>query len=363
MAVDQGNEQRGPSEIRSELKKYDLEPIPYDALLHTLGLEKDIVSEELKTSVRKSAWYSTDNGRVIVEIRNHDKLKNPPQGLLYISDLDDTLFGATAWHNEEFRRLSTDPKLRKRGINFFEDQGRDLYDHSKMTLPGIGEPRYTPLVNTILDSIYAWALEKGQPPEQAREATLSAFNRIKDDIASNGESCLDNYPLDEDVVECLLGNHTVEFVYEHFAKYFLEGTEERSTRAMVTRGKIEGPFGQVYKVHTAGVLDRGLGTDVVLYTNDLKADALPILYQLFPNAVNNGTRIFDDNPTEVDKYVSWAGDHGVRNWEVIRVIHPGIKRVNFLGSNKPDTTWGKGDIRYELYRASPDAPKTDLPTS
>lgn len=360
--VDQAGkqEQKGMHEFAPELKQYSLEPIQPDRLLRTLELNMDLIPDSLRDSVEKSNWFSTDNGRILIEVRNQTKLDNPPHGLLYISDLDDTLFAATQWHEEEFKRLSTDPKLLNRGIRISKERAKDLYDHSKMTLPEINEPRYTPKVNLVLASIYARALERREPPEQVWEKTLAAFNEIKDNLASGGEKTLDKYELDEDVVECLLGNHTAEFIYESFAKYFLEGTEERGTRAIVTRGTVEGPFGQVYKIHTSGVLDRGFGADVVLYTNDLKADALPILYQLIPGAIKNGTRVFDDNPLEIDNYLSWAKENGIRNWEIIGVRQPTAKRKDYVTSTQPNVIWGKEDLRFDLYFASDDSPRNPL---
>lgn len=360
--VDQAGrqEQIEMHESSSALKQFELELINPEVLLQTLDLNTNIIPDQLKDSVKKSNWFSTDNGRILIEVRNQTKLDHPPHGLLYISDLDDTLFAATQWHEEEFRRLSTDPNLLNRGIRISKEKAKDLYDHSKMTLPGINEPRYTPKVNLILASIYASSLERGEPPEQAWETTLAAFNEVKDNLASGGEKTLDKYELDEDVVRCLLGNHTAEFIYEYFSKYFLEGTEERGTRAIVTRGTVEGPFGQVYKIHTAGVLDRGLGADIVLYTNDLKADALPVLYQLIPDAIENGTRVFDDNPLEIDNYLSWAKEIGIRNWEIIGVRHPTAKRKDYITSNKSNITWGKEDVRFDLYFASDDSPKNPL---
>ena len=139
-----------------------------------------------------------------------------------------------------------------------------------------------------------------------------------------------------------------------------QGTEEKGIRAIVSRGTIEDAFGQVYKLHTSGILEKGLGTDIVLYTTDLKAEYLPILYHLLPNAKEFGTRVFDDNPDEVDEYISWAKEYKLSNWEVIRVVHAGTKRVNYLGSDNPDATWGNQAPRFELYSASDDAPKTDL---
>ncbi|MEK7186476.1 MAG: hypothetical protein AAB675_03885 [Patescibacteria group bacterium] len=354
-------EQKPNQEAGRILREFNLVPIPQGEILKILDLNVEVIPESLKASVQKSEWFSADSGSVLVELRNRAKLYQEPQGLLYVSDFDDTLFAATQWHNEEFRRLATDPSLQGRGINIPEDVGKRLYGKSKFTLPGTNAQRYHPKVNLILASIYAKAIERGEPQEQAEEKTDNAFNKIKDDLIMEGKISLENYDIDEDILRCLLGNHTNEYVYPAFARYFSEGTEEKGIRTIVSRGTIEDAFGQVYKLHTSGILEQGLGTDIVLYTTDLKAEYLPILYQLLPDSSGNGTRVFDDNPDEIDEYISWAKEHKLSNWEVIRVVHAETKRVNYLGSNNPDTTWGNQTPRFELYSASDDAPKTDLP--
>ena len=82
-------------------------------------------------------------------------------------------------------------------------------------------------MNLILASIYAKAIERGEPQEQAEEKTDNAFNKIKDDLIMEGKISLENYDIDEDILRCLLGNHTNEYVYPAFARYFSEGTEEK----------------------------------------------------------------------------------------------------------------------------------------
>lgn len=357
-----GPEQKPNQEARRTLREFNLVPIPQGEILQTLDLNSEVIPESLKASVQKSEWFSADEGRVLVELRNRPKLYQEAQGLLYVSDFDDTLFAATSWHNEEFKRLANDDNLKRRGIKIPEDVGEKLYKKSKFTLRTKAQ-RYHPKVNLILASIYAKAVERREPQDQAEERVDTALNKIKDDLIMEGKTSLGRYEIDEDILRCLLGNHTNEYVYPSFARYFSEGTEEKGTRAIVSRGTIEDAFGQVYKLHTSGLLEHGLGTDIVLYTTDLKAEYLPILYELLPNASEIGTRVFDDNTDEIDEYISWARKHGLKNWEVIRVVHEGAKREEFLTKKvKPSLTWGENSApRFELYRASDDAPKSDLP--
>ena len=51
--------------------------------------------------------------------------------------------------------------------------------------------------------------------------------RSKDDLDYGRKNFPENYDIDEDILRCLLGNHTNEYVYPAFARYFSEGTEEK----------------------------------------------------------------------------------------------------------------------------------------
>lgn len=355
-------EQKPNQEAGRILREFNLVPIPQGEILKTLDLNTEVIPESLKASVQKSEWFSVDNGKVLVELRNRTRIDKENQGLLYVSDFDDTLFAATEWHNEEFQRLSEDQNLKDRGIKIPIEEGRKLYEKSKFTL-GTKTQRYHPKINLILASIYAQAVKREEPNDQIWERIGTALDNLKDDLILEGKTSLERYEIDEDIMRCLLGNNTDKYVYKTFANYFSQGTEEKGMRAIVSRGTAEDAFGQIYKLHTSGILQQGLGTDIVLYTTDLKAEYLPILYQLLPNASETGTRVFDDNTDEIDEYISWAREHGLRNWEVIRVVHEGAKREEFLPKTvKPSLTWGENSApRFELYRASDDAPKTDLP--
>jgi hypothetical protein len=345
-----------PQSAEFEVPQLILESIPQDKLFTVLGLDNNLSSQELLDSVQKGIWYRSLDGKTVIEVRHQDKLKKS-QGLLEVSDFDDTLMKATLWHQEEYKRVAGSDALRDRGITISYDKAKQMYEFSKVTPPNVNEPRYTPRINLILASYYAQALEKGQPHEQAWEGMLTIQNEIKTKLmTAEDENFLLEYSLDPDIVDCLLDNHTIDYLNTDFVEDFLEGTEEHDIRAVATRGKIEGPFGQIYKVHTSEIVDRGYGLDIVLYSNDLKAEALAAFYQLVPQALQNGTRVYDDNPSEIDKFIAWGKDHGIRNLEVIRVNHPDAKRKDFVvDTPKIMQTHEQTGTKYDLYFASEDA--------
>lgn len=332
-----------------------LEVIPDEDVRERLELTSPLLPDSLLTSVAQSSWYTTDNGRIMLEVRNKEKLKQPIKGILYLSDLDDTLIATTDWHKTEYHLLSKHQALMKRNVTISPDRAKHLYDRSKMNIPGIREARYTPKVNIILASLFAKALERGEPPDASWEKTIEACLEIQGRLITEGETHLDAYDQDEDIVKCLVDNPTSEFVFDDIAEDLLNGTDEADMRVLGTRGKIEGILGQVYKMHTTDLLNRGQKVDMVIYTNDLKAVAFPLLYDMVPKARENGMRIYDDNPSEIDNYLDWAKENGVTNLEVIGVRHPTAKRKNTLVSHEPIMRTGEEpNTTYDLYFSSHD---------
>lgn len=309
--------------------------IPPDKLLTALDFS-NFNDPDLKESIMKSQWFSIGNGRTMIEVRNSQALDESNNGRVVATDFDDTIMDTSGWHKEEYTLLSESDELRKRGIDISYDKAKELYELSKITLPQVKEPRYTPRVNLILASTYAKALERGEPEPQAWEKVLTIFNQLKDDVYHKGEEELSSKAIDSEIIDIFAHNHTSSFIYQDFVSDILEGSEPGDARVVLTRGKIEGPLGQIHKVHSSGIMDKGI--DLIMYTIDLKADTLELIQSLFKEQVRRGIIIYDDNPKEIKYYVDWVKNHKVGKVEVIGVRHPKAKRKDFKVEVQPVVT-------------------------
>jgi len=99
------------------------------------------------------------------------------------------------------------------------------------------------------------------------------------------------------IVGIFNNNSPADFTYQDYIEDILGGTESDDLKVIASRGKIEGPLGQVQKIHGTGIMDRGVGT--VIYTNDLKAEALVLLPQMFAYLKDRLIRIYDEHPKVV----------------------------------------------------------------
>jgi len=146
----------------------DMEQISQGKLFKELGLLGYDIPPEVFESVQKSQWFTIDNGRVVVEIRNPDVLSTTRTGGMRISDADDTIFSATNWHKQEYEQLATSKELQARNIHITADQAKQIYEMSKITVKGKAEkePRYTPRLNIALLSLYGRAMEFGGKTSQ-----------------------------------------------------------------------------------------------------------------------------------------------------------------------------------------------------
>lgn len=224
----------------------DVSQIPEESLLQQLGLDSLEMPKQVVESARKSQWYSIDNGRIILEVRNPNILKSSRSGSLQLSDFDDTIFGSNNQHKDEYQLLENDPKLNSRGIHITTKRAEDIYQLSKILVPGFAdkEPRYTPRLNLVLLTMYANAL-KTMPETEAFAQISRELKKI--DALINKENYIASYAIDPDILNIYKSTDLGKFLYRDFAEDFLTGTEPQDMRVIVTRGKIGGLLGQIQK--------------------------------------------------------------------------------------------------------------------
>ncbi len=329
-------------EDRSSHRFVTIERIPQLILARELNFLHPTFSEEDLQSIAKSEWYSIDRGKYYLEVRNpnfQDKLN----GGAFIIDFDDCIFKSTQWHKKEYERIATSEELKKRGVSITVEEARNIYQHSKIKIPGKSErePRYTPLLNIILLTQFVKQLEIGVGRDQAWQEMI----RVKDEIAAtvhgNNEQCLSEFPIDQDIIDIFVNNHPSEFVYTDLSDLiFNNPIVSHDLKIIATRGKIEGALGQAYKLHASGIMEKGV--DLVLYTNDQKADAIILLSRLFPQLQEMHIRAIDDNPDEILPYRELARSRGIGNLKLIHIRHPDAKRRDAIVDENEQP-----DFRYE----------------
>lgn len=319
--------------IGSEGHVFSIEQIPKEQALSRLGFTSHEYSPGLIDSITASDWYAVDGGRIITEVRNPDILVVPRPGMIKISDLDDTIMSATRWHANEYLLMAQffiQRGLLHGDVNDVIGQMKNLYESSKLIVPGKAEEeaRYTPMANIALLSKYSQSIQSGQSEALAYEATLA----LAREIAQNGGAHLDVYPMDSDISRILIDeNPTAKYVYsdyvrEVFSPYASSGP--KGLHVIATRGAIEGPLGQIHKVHSSGIMEEGV--DMTIYTNDLKSEVLRLIAQFLPWTDGQLTQFIDDNPKEVAKLLNEVKKYGIKNFEVAMVRHADAKRRDGL---------------------------------
>lgn len=298
------------------------------------------ITRPFSDSLKRSHWFSLEKGRVVFEIRHPEKLMDHRAekiSIIRVSDYDDCLMSATRWHQSEFEKVSSDPRLVQRGIAVEPAAAKILYEKSKIFVPGkaVGEKRYTPRLNLVLLSVMGEHLSLGTSPEQAIDEVEEWRQLLLSGVALQGDTAIKRQTYDHDFMRVLLGNSPKDFVYHKFATdvfsntaIFESGqTRHRSLNIIATRGNIEGPLGQVHKVHSSGVLTPEV--DMVVYTNDLKAETLIHAHKLLPKGIQHiPTYVFDDNTAEIIPYIDAAASYGIDKLRVVQVSHPDAKRKN-----------------------------------
>ena len=203
-------EQFGPwdnDEDRASQRFVTIEKISQVMLFNELDLHHAGFSEEDIQSVTKSEWYSIDSGKYYIEVRNpnfSDKLR----GGAFIIDFDDCVFKCTQWHKKEYERIAASEVLKTRGISITIDDAREIYQHSKIRIPGKSErePRYTPLLNIILLTQFATQLEVGEDRDKAWQEMIRVRDEIADNVTHTDEQHLNDFPLDQDIIDIFVNN-------------------------------------------------------------------------------------------------------------------------------------------------------------
>lgn len=301
--------------------------------------------KQLLNSVKESQWAKIDGGRMLLEVRTLSFLQQPTYGSVNIFDMDDCLLSATGWHARENQLLEENEVLREQGVNITAQRAKEIYELSKIRIPQVAEkePRYTPRLNLILLSIYADALREAQIKETLEEEAWTELLKwrelIGNQTAEHGERALKAYAVNSTIQSIFENNPPSDFVYNDFIQDVLSSTGKSDIRIIATRGKIEGPLGQVYKLHSSGIMRlksiTGAVIDLVVYSNDVKAEALITIMKILPGISGRQIRVFDDNPVEIMPYLEVARNLGNPNIEIIQVSHPDAKRKDFNPGIEP----------------------------
>ena len=346
------------SEIVSSVDQASqVKPIHSEDLVERLdfmGLPKALI-----TSVKGSIWGEIDDGRMLLECRTVSVLQQSRDGAVAICDFDDCLMSATSWHSKEYQLLEQSEELHNMGVNITVDRARAIYELSKIRVPHTveNEPRYTPGLNQVLVSLYAESLRTGTPKERPEEESwlelLDWRENINQQIQKYGEDALRAYTIHPFVNKIFMGNHPAQFLYRDFVQDVLAATRPNDIRIIATRGKIEGPLGQIHKIHESGLMKErtwaGQRIDLVVYSNDIKARALITLTEVLPGIRERLIRIYDDNPSEVLPYLEIAKCLGTTNIEVVQVSHPDAKRKDVRLGIKPNLDYIRGKTRLRHY--------------
>ncbi len=315
-----------------------------------LGFQMPELSDVAR-SVEDSKWLSYQNGNFLVEIRDNDsferKLKTH-ESMVWMSDLDDVLMDTTTWHQREHEIILE--FLQSNCINADIKQVKAIYELSKIYVPGVADvqTRYTPHLNLIL--IYQFIRRQKDDhmtPAEALNRLVIDQCDIQDRVKQIGENVLSDYQYNELILKRLLANNPpaeclhIPLIRDLFGRDKItedkisEGKtnedhlgDDTTMRIIITRGKIEGPLGQVYKVHGSGIMTLP-SVDAVVYTNDVKVRALFSLDILIPMLKDRMVFLYDDNPSEINPFYEQLAQGSKRtkfNIELIHTRHSTAKR-------------------------------------
>ncbi len=309
-------------------------------------------------SIIASEWASIDNGRMYLEVRNPGFLRKSGN-TVYLTDFDDCVLSTTDWHNREYELVSQCPELCAQQIEISPKQAKNVYEMSKILIPGKveHEPRYTPRLNLILLTHIATQLSYGYPPEVVWNALPSVRDAIVSNVARQGEGELGFLRIDDRILKLFQENSPAQFLQKKFMDE-LHQKDEGEFHIIVTRGKPEGLLGQIYKVHTSGALEKSV--DIVMYTNDIKAEALVQLSRIVPWMKSAPILIYDDNPNEVLPYLRFIHERNIDNIELVHVRHNNSKRKDLVVEGyTPTGTILDAETKTRFDRYHPDGYRID----
>ena len=308
-------------------------------LRERLGLQGPDL-EEVYRSALKNQWFDCDDGNFLIEIPNNEKLQKKigsptdtsKSELVWLFDLDDTLLNTTAWHGKEQQIIQT--YLEKQHVASTKASVKTLYELSKVFIPDIAEvqARYTPLLNMILiDQYIRRQKNDGFSEEDAIQCCRVEHNFIQDRIKVIGEGALQDYQYDRSLLSKILKvNSTARYMNEPLIKDLFtvrKDSADNVLRIIITRGKIEGPLGQIYKVHCKD-FTAFESLDMVIYTNDVKINALARVTNIFKELQSKQIILFDDNPSEIVPFCEQMEEQGMNRlkMEIVHVRNSDAKR-------------------------------------
>jgi hypothetical protein len=294
----------------------------------------DVLPKDIVFSIEQSVWYECVGGKYLIEIRNPYTL--PVQldkaDLVLVSDMDDTLFKTTEWHEKEYEYICE--YWRKIGIKGGVEEAKKIYEMSKIFVPGLAEKelRYTPRLNFILLNQFRQAQQKSSlDVEAAIEYLQKQRDYIQDRIMDFGESVMYDYKSDSELLTKVLAeNHPSDYMHLPLIRDLFDSTNDAENsvmRIVMTRGKIEGPLGQVYKMHQSGMAMLP-SVDMIIYTNDRKIEGLLYFANIFPQLKSKNIILYDDNPSETAPFYELIIKKGINPFklEVVEVRHVKSKR-------------------------------------
>jgi hypothetical protein len=305
-----------------------IEPLTAGMALKRLEFSYPDIPHTMLDSIIASEWASIDNGRMYLEVRNPDFF-HKSGSTVYLTDFDDCVLSTTDWHNREYELVSQCPELCAQQIEISPAQAKDVYEISKILIPGKveHEPRYTPRLNLILLTHIANQLGMGIAPEVVWDNLGNVRDAIVIRVARQGEGELGLMRVDERILKLFQENSPAQYLQKKFMDE-LHRDDADEFHIIVTRGKPEGLLGQIYKLHTSGALEKSV--DIVLYTNDIKAEALIQLSRMVPWMKSSPIVIYDDNPNEVLPYLRFIHQRNIDNIDLVHVRHNNSKRRDLI---------------------------------
>lgn len=289
-----------------------VEPIPNQEILNRLNLSHPQIPLKIIESVQESQWFNFEGGRIIIEARNPNV---NTEGTVFVTDADDTLFDTTTWHKKETELLHQMASIPM-------STSQEIYELSKILVPGktTQEKRYTPMLNMALLTTFLTYLEEGKTEEES-------FNQIKLELSliteqADIEEIINSYQINSDIFNIFTTNDIRDYVHHDYVKKFFDESQENDVKIIASRGTIEGPLGQIWKMHQSGVIRQKV--NFIFYTNDLKTELLDLIPEILP--VNKNFIIYDDNPTELQAFCELVERQNLHQCKLIQVRHPKSKR-------------------------------------
>lgn len=278
-------------QVESVPQRIVCQPLPEHELVTQLELED--FPQNLLGEIYQNQWFSIDGNRIVFE-EVHKPSTQSKRSIL-ISDFDDTILNTTGWHQQELQIL-------EKILNIPQSTNKRLYEASKIFIDGKAskEARYTPRLNLILIEKYL-QLKESLEEEQIWPKLQEYIDQILD--KTNVEMFIRNLPIDHRILAMFKENNTQDFVHRNFVNEIFDNDQTSTSKIIASRGKIEGPLGQIWKIHQSQVAQKA---DVIFYTNDFKTEVLDLAPKIFPNMARNIV-IYEDNPREIDDYCRHIG--------------------------------------------------------